>query len=278
MKNIAIFGSSGMAGHMISLYLKQTHKYNIINISRDENNCDVFFDVLYHIDNIKKIIQENNINIIINCIGILPNKIEENISNSIYINSYFPQILENITKDTSVRIIHLSTDCVFSGNRGDYDENDIPDGNSYYSRTKHMGEINNNKDLTIRLSIIGPEIRNKNRGLFNWFMNQNNSIKGFTNVYWSGITTLDLSIIIEQIIESSISGLYHITSGIKISKFKLLDIIKNIFDKDIEIIPLDKPVFDKTLKTIRNEIEYNPISYEVMIDELKVWMINNKYL
>ena len=160
MKNILIFGSSGMAGHMITKYLLSLHKYNIINISYpkkfDENS------LLMNIENknqVEEIIKKNKPDIIINCIGVLIKFSETNPDKAIYINSFFPHQLEALGKLYNCKIIHISTDCVFSGRKGSYNESDIKDGIGFYAQSKAIGEIVNNKDLTLRTSIIGPEIK-----------------------------------------------------------------------------------------------------------------------
>jgi len=111
--------------------------------------------------------------------------------------------------DTAVKIIQISTDCVFSGKDGGYKEDSFRDGDTIYARTKALGEINNNKDLTIRTSIIGPDINEDGIGLFHWFMKQSGTIYGFRNAYWTGVTTIELAKGIEKFIEYNVTGIYH---------------------------------------------------------------------
>jgi dTDP-4-dehydrorhamnose reductase len=129
-----------------------------------------------------------------------------------------------------IKIIHLSTDCVFDGKDGGYTEKSFKNENGIYGLSKNLGEIYGKNSLTIRTSIIGPELKNGS-GLFNWFMNQKGNISGFTKAYWTGVTTLELSKAIDKAIDENIEGLYHIVPNKKISKYDLLNIFKNEFSE-----------------------------------------------
>ena len=205
---------------------------------------------------------------------------EDNPDLAILLNAYLPHFIEKITKDTKTKIIHISTDCVFSGKKGDYKENDLTDGSGFYAQSKALGEIINDKDLTIRTSIIGPELNLEGVGLFNWFIKQNGQIYGYANAYWSGITTLELAKNIADIIlnKTSVSGLLHLTNNYKISKHQLLLNIQYIFNlKNINIIESNEYKVDKSLLNSRDDINLNIPSYSNMILELMDWMNKNKY-
>ncbi|MHA1725125.1 MAG: dTDP-4-dehydrorhamnose reductase family protein [Promethearchaeota archaeon] len=278
MKKILIFGSTGMAGHVITRYFKSLNKYEIFNSSRSRLDEDTHvIDVLNNREDIINFIERLRPDIIINCIGVLIRESELYPDQAIYINSYFPRFLENLGKKSQFKLIHLSTDCVFSGERGNYSETDIKDGKTMYARTKSLGEVINKKDLTIRTSIIGPELKSRGEGLFHWFFNQKNEIKGYNKVYWTGITTLELAKAIDAAVEEDLSGLYHLVPNNKISKHELLNLIKKIWNLPIKIIKSDVPVSDKSLINTRTDFSYNIPDYEDMLRELHEWMKNYNY-
>lgn len=280
MKKILVLGATGMAGHMISSYFKTLlEKYVVYdichNVKLKENS--IVLDI-HDLNLLNSIILELNPDIIINSIGILNKNAEDNPSNTIFINSYFPKYLEERFKNTNIKLIHLSTDCVFSGDIGNYNEISIPDGKDLYAKTKILGEINNNKDLTVRTSIIGPELKHNGTGLFHWFMKQNANGIGYSKVIWSGVTTLQLGKCLDIMIENDLSGLYNLTSKASISKYELLKIVNSVFDKDILIESFGGIKNDKSLISIRKDFSVKLPDYTEMISELKDWMIKNRQL
>ncbi len=280
MKKILVFGARGMAGHMVYMYLKSLNKYEIYNTVTsnhlDENSirCNVL-----NIDKVNEIISDLNPEIIINCIGILNDKSDLNLERTAFLNTFFPKYLENRGRVNNIKIIHISTDCVFTGNKGSYTETDFKDESNMYGLSKNFGEIINTKDLTFRTSIIGPELKENGKGLFHWFMNQEGKVDGYNNVYWSGITTLELAKAIDKAIETNLCGLYQLVSKDKISKHYLLSIIKKEFNKlDVEILHYYGKIVDKSLVNTRDDFDFTVNNYNEMIKDMKTWMINNNIL
>jgi dTDP-4-dehydrorhamnose reductase len=189
-----------------------------------------------------------------------------------------PHYLEALTKDSKTKIIHISTDCVFSGKEGSYLESSIKNGVGYYSQSKSLGEINNSKDLTFRTSIIGPELNENGIGLFHWITNQKNEVIGFEKAYWTGVTTLELLYAVKQAISENLTGLYHLVFDQKISKCELLNIINDEFSLGLKITPSNKYSVDKSLINTRIDFGFKVKSYEVMIKELHAWILMNKEL
>lgn len=272
MKKILIIGIKGMAGHVIYNYLNKNTDYNVFGIARNiaENNQEISLDVS-DTDKLNEIITYHNFDAVINCIGILNKDAEDNPSKAIWFNSYFPHFLEEITKESQTQVIHISTDCVFNGRKGNYAENDFKDGEGFYAQSKALGEITNDKDLTLRTSIIGPELTN-GIGLFHWFMNQSGEINGYTSAHWSGVTTLELAKAIEYIIENPLQGLVHLTNGVSINKFDLINLFKDIWNKDQTVIlPYEGKNIDKSLQ--KSELlKYQVKSYKEMLVEQSEWM------
>lgn len=279
MKKIVVLGADSMLGHIITLYLLELKKYIIYDFctTKKIRKKSKILDVtsLSNFDLEINIIEPD---IIINCIVILNKECDECPIIASYINSFFPFYLINKFKDTSCKVIHFSTDCVFDGTKGLYEENDIKNATNIYGITKSLGEFNNEKDLTIRTSIFGPDIKD-DIGLFNWFMKQEDAIDGYQNVWWTGLTNLELAKIIDIIIEKDITGLYNIVSKEKINKYDLLNILKSVFKKDnIKVYAEIRMKSDRSLITKRDDLHYNIKSYNEMIKELYNWMkLHPKY-
>jgi len=278
MKKVLILGSLGMAGHMIEKYFRLLGKYQIFTVDRhSEDKVSRVIDVS-DFNLLHEYIERLKPDVVINCIGILLKESNENVVNAIIINSLLPQKLKIWGDKFGYKLIHLSTDCVFSGKKGEYSEKAFRDGDDFYARTKALGEILSDKHLTIRTSIIGPEIKSDGSGLLDWFLKQEKSISGYANVYWTGVTTLELAKIIHEMMEQTITGIYHVTAGNKISKYDLLKLVSEVFDKNMLIEKDCSYHSDKSLLNTRNDFTYYSIDYKIMLQELKKWMINHKEL
>ena len=278
MKKIVILGSQGMAGHLIFNYLLSLKKYEVYGISKSYDSH--FSKIVINVENEKLLtssLKKINPDIVINCIGILVDASKKNIKRAIKINGFLPHFLSDLGNEIGFKLIHLSTDCVFSGIDGNYQENSSKDGKDWYAKTKSVGEVINNKDLTIRTSIIGPELKKNGSGLLNWFLSQNKKVYGFKNVFWSGVTTLELAKQMEGFIDQDIKGLFHLCPEEKISKYSLLSLINEKWNKKIIIEAETKKQIDKSLICTRDDFSYinHRPSYNQMIIDLKQWVYNN---
>jgi dTDP-4-dehydrorhamnose reductase len=272
-----VLGVNGMAGHTIAIYLSQKG-VDVIGFARKESKfCKTIIGDATNFDKLRQIIQSGDFNFIVNAVGVLNEEAERNKSNAVLINSYLPHFLVEICKESKTKIIHLSTDCVFSGDRGRYIENDFHDGSTYYDKSKSLGEINNNKDLTFRNSIIGPDLKINGIGLFNWFMKQNGQIYGYKNVLWSGVTTLTLAKAILVAVNKDLTGVYHLVNNLQINKYELLTLFKTHMKKNnIKILPLSQPQSNKTLIRTRDDFLFEVPSYDEMVKEMCMWINDNK--
>lgn len=273
MKRIAILGGTGMAGHVSVIYLCECG-YDVHYMSRSAPNTTNSKPLdATDIPAVHAWLDSINPDIILNCIGLLVADSDTRPDKAIFLNAYLPQYLAQIYKNTDVKIIHLSTDCVFSGKRGNYLESDIPDGETVYDRTKSLGEILNSKDLTLRMSIIGPDCDENGVGLFNWFMKQSGTINGFTRAMWNGVTTIELARAINEAITQDLTGLYQLTPGEVIDKFSLLLLFQNIFGKtDVIIQPCDNYAVDKTLINTRKDFNFKVRDYQEQIKNMQDWI------
>ena len=280
MKKVLILGCKGMAGHVIKTYLESLETYDIWGLARDikhENNI-INLDV-YNTKELEHIINNGSFEVVINCIGLLNNTAENNPELAIWFNSYFPQLLATFGKKYNFKLIHISTDCVFSGNEGGYKEDSFKNGIGFYSQSKALGEVINTKDLTFRTSIIGPELNENGIGLFHWFMSQNDEVFGFSEAYWSGVTTIELAKGIHEAIKQDLTGLYHFVNSSKISKFDLVNEFNSNFrDGGINIISKSDYKVDKSLINTRDDFNYTINSYQIMIKEMKNWIFDYKNL
>lgn len=276
---ILVLGGSGMAGHTISIYFKEAG-HDVTAFSRSKvDYCNNINGDITNFSELKKVIVEGHYDAVINAIGILNQDAENNKSNAVLLNSYLPHFLCEITKDLNTRIIHMSTDCVFSGDTGGYTESSLRDGSTFYDRSKALGEIENNKDLTFRNSIIGPDMHEKGIGLFNWFMKQDNQIGGYTKAIWTGVTTLTLAKAMEQALIENLTGLYNLVNNKTISKYELTGLFNQHFKNNkIEILRNDAISIDKSLINNRKDFSFIVPSYENMIIEMKEWVDNHKNL
>ncbi|MBQ4904563.1 MULTISPECIES: dTDP-4-dehydrorhamnose reductase family protein [Alistipes] len=279
MKKILLFGATGMAGHIVYYYLQSTGKYEIVNavFRTPLTKSSIIVDVSDR-EMVKDVVHRVRPEIILNCVGVLVKGSKEHPDNAILINAYFPHLLKKLADEIDAKLIHISTDCVFSGKRGNYTEEDFRDADDVYGRSKALGEIINDKDLTIRTSIIGPELKKNGEGLFHWFMNQHGSVNGFRTAIWSGVTTLELAKAIDYAITRNQTGLVQLSNGTGISKYDLLRLFKRIWNrKDIEILPFDGNGIDKSIAK-SEKFDYKVPDYESMLLEQYEWMLIHKDL
>ncbi|NCO00463.1 MAG: SDR family oxidoreductase [Epsilonproteobacteria bacterium] len=277
---VLVLGSTGLIGHQVYNYLTMKSDYKLSNISyrKKLNNDTVLLDVREE-EKFLNTIQSIKPDVIINCIGILINGANKNPENAIFINAYMPHRLARLADDIGAKLIHISTDCVFSGNKKEpYIETDEKDGKDTYAKAKGLGEIVNHNHLTLRTSVVGPELKEDGEELFHWFMSQSGSINGFTKAIWSGVTTIELAKAVKWAIENDITGLYHVTNNMSINKNDLLNLFKKYTKKDIEIIPFEGKKVDKSFIDTRKEMNSIIPSYDVMVKEMVDLISNNKKL
>ena len=279
---VLVLGCNGMAGHVVAQFLieKGHSVYGLARkISPVVNKKNMFQMDVTDFKSLERIIKKNKFDYIVNCIGILNKQTEIDKVLSISVNSLLPHYLVKMTNDLETRIIHISTDCVFSGKEGFYSEKSEVNSTTFYGRTKSIGEIIDKKNLTIRTSIVGPDINEKGIGLFNWFMKQHGKINGYTNAFWSGLTTIELANIINLCIENKCTGLVNMVNNDNITKYDLLKLFKKYFHKnDLTILKYDEFKENKTLVRTNFELDYLVPSYDDMVKKMKLWVEKHKSL
>lgn len=269
-----ILGVNGMAGHLITEYLKEKG-YAVTGFAKQKSlTCETIVGDILSKNDLECLLEKTTqYDVLINCIGILNRRVDENPSEGIFINSVFPHLLAENLSNSKTKLIHISSDCVYEGTRGNYIETDEPDATSYYGRTKALGEIIDDKNLTIRTSIVGPELKSNGIGLFHWFMNQTDVVEGYKKVIWSGVTTLQLAKAIENDLKKPQTGLYHLVNNKKISKYKLLKFF-NFYCRNspIEIRKNYSIVSDRSILNTQNEFNFFIPEYEQMVCEMAEWI------
>lgn len=274
-----VLGANGMAGHTIGLYLSE-RGHDVVGFARSDSELfDCIVGDAHDLSLLKSTINDNAFDVVVNAIGLLNDFANRRQDEAVFLNSYLPHYLAEVTKDESARVFHLSTDCVFSGNTGPYSEYAVPNGTSIYDRSKALGELWDSKNLTFRNSIVGPDLKPEGIGLLNWFLAQEGKIRGFTEAIWTGLTTLELAKAIEHSATESNFGLVNMVPDASISKFDLLNLF-NIYINHgrAEIIPSNDLRLDKTLIRENRESSFIPSSYDEQIHELSLWMLDHKNL
>ena len=277
---VLVLGSTGLIGHQVYNYLKSNSDFELSNISYRKKLVEdtIIADIRDEV-NFCNVIEKIEPDVIVNCIGVLIEGANKDPENAIFINAYMPHRLMRLADDIGAKLIHISTDCVFSGKKKEpYIETDEKDGIDTYAKTKGLGEIINDKHLTLRTSVVGPELKKNGEELFHWFMNQTESINGFRKAIWSGVSTIELARAVKWAIEKDIRGLYHITNNTSINKNDLLNLFKKYTKKEIEIFAVDGKEVDKSFIDTREEIPYSIPSYDDMVKEMVDVMKKNKEL
>lgn len=285
---ILILGGDGMLGHQLVRHFGGKHDaratlrgspgaYEAYGYF-DPDRCFFGVDVL-NADSLIEVLGAFRPEVIVNAIGIVKQRADAKASiPSIEINALLPHRLAALCRAANARLIHVSTDCVFSGRTGNYREDDTPDADDLYGRSKLLGEVAESPALTLRTSIIGPELSRKT-GLVEWFLAQQGRIHGYRRAIFSGLTTMELARVIVRMLTrfQDASGMFHVSSD-PISKHDLLVRLARRLGKAIDIIPDDQFQCDRSLDStrFRQRFDYTPPTWDDMIDELSDTIIKRR--
>lgn len=279
---ILILGGDGMLGHQLLKSLAPQHDvkvtlrldlevyghYGLFNESNAYTGIDV-----RSIDRLGEVMADFHPEVVINAVGIVKQRTtaKESIP-SLEVNSLLPHKLSVLCKMVGSRLVHLSTDCIFSGTKGNYKEDDLSDALDLYGKSKYLGEVHETHCLTLRTSIIGRELARK-KSLLEWFLSQTETVKGFTRAIYTGFTTIEMSRIIEKMLIQypEASGVYHVSSD-PINKYDLLLLFRDKLGHKVEIVPESTFCCDRSLDSsrFRTEFNYTPPTWTSMIEELNV--------
>jgi len=259
---VLVLGANGMLGNAMVRVLSEKTDWEVFGTVRSAGAARFFspkiaerlligVDVENH-DTLTKIFAQVRPNVVVNCVGLVKQLAEaDDPLLAIPINSLLPHRLAGLCDLVDARLMHMSTDCVFSGKKGDYQESDSSDAEDLYGKSKFLGEVDNPHAITLRTSIIGHELHGA-RSLIDWFLSQERQCKGYTKAIYSGLPTVVLSQLVRDVIipRTNLSGLYHIAAQ-PISKYDLLKMVADVYGKAIEIMPDDKLVIDRSLNADR---------------------------
>jgi dTDP-4-dehydrorhamnose reductase len=280
MSRILILGGDGMLGHQLLKSLASRHETRVTlrGPLAAYADCRLFtpanaFELVpvTGLERLSEVLGSFRPEVIINAIGIVKQRAAAHDPiESLEVNALFPHRLAHLARLARARLIHFSTDCVFSGERGRYGEADPPDAHDLYGRSKHLGEVVAPGCLTLRTSIIGRELRRR-LSLVEWFLSQHGRVPGYSRAIYSGFTTLEMARILDRIVTAhpAASGLWHVASE-PISKYELLLLLKRYYRLGTEVEKDEAFVCDRSLDSsrFRSEFRYAPPAWEQMIAEL----------
>ena len=262
---VLVLGASGMLGNTVLRFFAESPGFSTLGTVRssgamhllpkslhDRVICDVDVN---NADALLQLFAQVRPTVVINCIGVVKQLAASmDPLTAIPINSLLPHKLVRMCKRSGARLIHVSTDCVFDGAKGMYKENSIADANDLYGRSKLLGEVDDPLAVTLRTSIIGPELDSAH-GLVSWFLSQQQQVKGFTHAVFSGLPTVELARVMRDFVipQHQMSGLYHVSSA-PINKHELLCLIARVYGKSVDIIPDDALVIDRSLDSTRFQL------------------------
>lgn len=280
---IMVLGATGMLGNAVVRLFAASSDHEVIAASRSWDAAKHFpanvrarFVGGFDADNpetLTELFAQHRPQVLINCVGVVKQLASaRNVLDAVPINALLPHRLERLCAIGDARLVHISTDCVFSGSRGNYVEEDIPDAYDLYGQSKLWGEVTNSRHaITIRTSIIGHELTSRN-GLLGWFLDQEKAVRGFSRAIFSGLPTVELARVIRDFVlpNSDLHGLYHVSAA-PIAKLELLQLFASEYQRAIEIVPDDELVIDRSLDSARFRAAtgYDPLPWPELVAEMR---------
>lgn len=278
---ILVLGASGMLGNAVLRYFSEVNNFESVGTIRSRTSLEQFPESMRsnlipgidveNLDGLISLFELVQPDVVINCIGLVKQIAEaEDPLLAIPINSLLPHRLAHLSNLAGARLIHISTDCVYSGGQGMYVESDPPDATDLYGRSKFLGEVDYPNAITLRTSIIGHELEGS-RSLVNWFLSQEGSVCGYTKAIFSGLPTVEIARIIKEYVlpNPRLHGLYHLSSE-PINKYDLLKMVGIKYSKNTKIIPDESVSIDRSLDSSKFRLEtgYKPKSWTQLIVEM----------
>lgn len=281
-KKILVLGASGMLGSAVLRFFSMQPELNVTGMMRSaaalallpstvRDSVVTGVDV-ENTDQLMQLFSRTRPDLVINCIGLIKQLSDaKDPLAAIPINSILPHRLARLCELSGSRLVHLSTDCVFSGSKGNYTEDDIPDATDVYGRTKLLGEVDYPHALTLRTSIIGHELSGS-KSLLNWFLSQQGAVNGFNRAVFSGLPTVEIARIIYEYVmpNPDLRGLYHLSAD-PINKFDLLLLFARFYEKQVEIVPNGALAIDRSLDStrFRQSTGFEPRSWPALVETMR---------
>jgi dTDP-4-dehydrorhamnose reductase len=259
---VLVLGTSGMLGNAMLRLFAQGDAYTVWGSARSAASLRNLPAAVHerivtgvdveNTDSVARLLAHTRPDVLVNCVGLVKQLAEaDDPLQAIPINSLLPHRLARLCQLAGARLVHVSTDCVFSGAKGFYGEDDPADAQDLYGRSKHLGEVDYPNAITLRTSIIGHELASAH-GLIGWFLAQSGAVRGFTRAVFSGLPTVELARVVRDHVlpQPQLRGLYHVSAA-PISKYELLRLVAEVYGKQVEITPDDKLVIDRSLNSTR---------------------------
>jgi dTDP-4-dehydrorhamnose reductase len=281
-EKVLVLGTTGMLGNAVFRFLSRSPGFSVIGTARTSGAFRYLPEDLKGLvkvgvdvnnpDSLLELISDVRPTVVINCVGLIKQLAQADDPLEILpINSILPHRLAHLCKLADARLVHVSTDCVFSGRRGMYVESDVSDTEDLYGKSKYIGEVDYSHSVTLRTSIIGHELNSSN-GLIGWFLNQEGQVKGYGSAIFSGLPTVELARVIKDYVipNRSMQGLFHVSVE-PISKFDLLRLVSDVYGKKIDINRDDQLVIDRSLDStrFRKLTGYRPPAWPELIQQMK---------
>lgn len=278
---VLVLGASGMLGSAMMRVFARSPEHTVIGTVRAMNlklqalapKADYIVGVnALQNEDLVRLFQKTRPDVVINAVGLIKQHSECNdVSLALPINALLPHRLLDLSSLCGARLIQISTDCVFTGAKGNYTESDRPDAYDTYGISKYLGEISGSNAITLRTSIIGHELGRSN-GLIEWFLSQRSRVRGFRNAFFSGLPTIELARIVKDYVlpNGELKGLYHVSAE-RISKYELLKLVAKVYDRKITIDPDDSVVIDRSLcsKRFHEHSSYTAPKWLDLIQSMK---------
>lgn len=278
---ILVLGASGMLGTAMLRTFASSEGWTVIGAVRSSSprlaaiseGAELIAGLdATNSDSLAEVFAQARPDVVINCVGLIKQLSGGNaVASAVPINTLLPHRLANLAAIAGARLVHVSTDCVFSGSKGLYREADTPDATDVYGLSKYLGEVGGDHAITLRTSIIGHELYSAN-GLIEWFLSQQQGIRGYTKAIFSGLPTVELARVVRDHVlpHASLSGLYHVSAE-PIAKYDLLQLVGRAYGHDIPIEPDDSLVIDRSLNSdrFRKATGYTPPSWPDLVGIMK---------
>lgn len=279
---VLVLGISGMLGNAVFRVFAQSDGYSVVGSARSAAVLRLLRPELHeqvicgldveNPDSLMRLFARARPDVVINCIGLVKQLAEaDEPLAAIPINALLPHRLARLCDVAGARLIHMSTDCVFSGTQGMYREQDLPDAQDLYGRSKYLGEVDYPHAVTLRTSIIGHELSGAH-SLVGWFLAQQGTVKGFTRAIFSGLPTVELARVMRDFVVSNtdLRGLYHVSAE-PINKFDLLKLVAQVYGKTVDITPDDKLVIDRSLDSsrFRKITGFQPAAWPELVSRMR---------
>ena len=285
-EKVLILGATGMLGSAFLKVGARNIAYDVVGAVRKPEQIALLPTELQHrvrsgFDATKEqslweLLHAEKPDVVINAVGVIKQyEAAESVLLTVPINTVFPHVLADYCDTACTRVIQISTDCVFSGEEGGYREDDHANARDVYGLSKYLGELRNAPHVTLRTSIIGPELRKSGEiglSLLDWFLGQTGTVKGFRGAVFSGLPTNELARVVYDFVlpKPELTGVWHVSAE-PINKFDLLNLIREIYEKRIDINPVDEPKIDRSLNSdrFRAATGYQPPDWKQLITEMR---------